>query len=80
MNAKSLADQLSLISTIIHRAKDCPEPSQSSDEWSRPEWSRSEWSPSSEMIMQAAAVLEKIPVVQDVNVSVAAPAVVADRS
>lgn len=70
MNAKSLADQLSLISTIIHRAKDCPEIPQQPDEWGA----------SSEMIMQAAAVLEKIPVVQDANVSVAAPAVVADRS
>jgi hypothetical protein len=59
MNVKSLANQLSLLSAIIHRSKDCPEIPQLSDEWEA----------SSEMIMQAAAVLEKIPLVLDTNVS-----------
>lgn len=58
MNVKSLADQLSLLSVIIHHSKDCPEIPQPSDEWGA----------SSEMIMQAAAVLEKIPLVQDTHV------------
>ncbi|MGD1890208.1 MAG: hypothetical protein ACFB15_06375 [Cyclobacteriaceae bacterium] len=60
MNAKSVADQLSLLSTIIHHAKDCPKIPQPSEEWES----------YSEMVMQAAAVLEKIPHVQDPEVRV----------
>jgi len=67
MNAKSIADQLSLLSSIIHHAKDCPKIPQSSEEWDS----------YSEMVVQAAAVLERIPLVQDTPVS-AASAVIAD--
>ena len=68
MNAKSIADQLSLISTIIHQSKDCPEVPQKVEERGT----------IPEAVIQAAAVLEKIPLVQDTNVD--ATSAVAARS
>ena len=55
MNQQSLVNQLSFISTIISHAKVCTEMAQPSDDWN----------PSAEMVIQAAAVLDKIPHVQD---------------